>query len=173
MDKAMYLKTTLLLIIVSTLSVCTETKKEEGFPEFITSNNNYYVTRIGKVPDIAPETYRLEISGFVENTRSFTLNELRELPMVELPLTVECIGNSPNGQLLSTAVWKGFLLYDLLVSLGLNESATGVKYTAADGYYASHTIEQIRDNEVLVALYMNGETIPSFHGFPARVLNPG
>ncbi len=173
MGKTVYFKIALLLIIMSTLSACTEKRTEEGFPEFITPNDKYYVTRIGKVPEIDPDTYRLEITGLVDNPRSFTLEELRELPMIELPLTVECIGNSPSGPLLSTAIWKGFLLYDLLLSLGLSESATGVRYTAADGYYASHTIEQIRDNKVLVALYMNGEIIPSIHGFPARVLNPG
>lgn len=173
MKKKVYIKTALLLIIVLTLAACSKTETVEGFPEFITPNDKYYVTRIGKVPEIDPETYRLEITGLVENPRSFTLKELRELPIIELPLTVECIGNSPSGPLLSTAVWKGFLLYDLLVSLGLSEKATGVKYTAADGYYASHTIEQIRDNKVLVALYMNGEVIPPVHGFPARVLNPG
>jgi hypothetical protein len=34
-------------------------------------------------------------------------------------------------------------------------------------------MEQIRENKVLAALYMNGEVIPSVHGFPLRILNPG
>ncbi len=173
MEKRVYFKIALLIVIASTLAACAKTKAEEGFPDFITPNNKYYVTRIGKVPEIDPETYRLEVTGLVENPRSFTLKELRELPTVELPLTVECIGNSPRGPLLSTAVWKGFILYDFLVSLGLSEKATGVKYTAADGYYASHTMEQIRENKVLAALYMNGEVVPPVHGFPVRILNPG
>jgi len=143
------------------------------FPDFITSNEDYYITRIGKLPDIKESEYRLEITGLVEKPGKWTLEELRAQPSTEIPLTVECIGNSPGGPQLSTAVWKGFLLYDFLVSLGLKDGVTGVRYEAADGYFASHTLDQIRDNDVLAALYMNGVPIPRLHGFPLRILNPG
>jgi DMSO/TMAO reductase YedYZ molybdopterin-dependent catalytic subunit len=145
----------------------------DKFPAFITSNEDYYTTRIGKIPDIDSETYRLEIKGLVDTQISYTLDELYAMPMEELPLTVECIGNSPSGALVSTAVWKGIRLYELLKKLGVQEMATGVRYEAADGYYASHTMEQIKTNRVLLALYMNGIPIPPKHGFPVRVLNPG
>jgi hypothetical protein len=143
------------------------------FPDFITKNEDYFVTRIGTVPEINRDTYRLEIKGLIDTPTSFSLDELQSLNMTELPLTVECIGNSAYGDLIGTAVWKGFILIDLLESLGLSETATGVKYRAADGYYASHTLEQIRDNGVLGALYMNGVEIPPVQGFPLRILNPG
>lgn len=144
-----------------------------GFPDFITTNEDYYVTRIGKLPDIKEPGYRLEITGLVDRPGKWTLDQLRALPAVEIPLTVECIGNSRGGPLLSTAVWKGFLLYDFLVSLSLKDGVTGVRYEAADGYYASHTLDQIRDNQVMGALFMNGVPIPRLHGFPLRILNPG
>ena len=51
--------------------------------------------------------------------------------MIELPLTVECIGNPTNGPLVATAVWTGSNLYDFLDALGLDEQATGVQYLAA------------------------------------------
>lgn len=168
-----------LLVVLITAAIaagCTSEKlavKDSGFPDFITSNKNYYVTRIGEVPQIDASTYSLEVKGLVDRPRSFNLEELYAMEMIELPLTVECIGNSPSGPLVSTAVWKGFRLYDLLQSLGVHEDATGVRYQAADGYYASHTMEQIRDNGILAALYMNGEPIPPLHGFPLRILNPG
>lgn len=147
--------------------------RDDGFPDFITANENYYVTRIGDVPTVDGGRYVLEVAGLVERPRSFTLKELYALELSELPLTVECIGNSPSGPLVSTAVWKGFPLSRLLESLGIKDGATGVRYEAADGYYASHTLDQVRDNSVFVALYMNGEPIPPLHGFPVRVLNPG
>jgi DMSO/TMAO reductase YedYZ molybdopterin-dependent catalytic subunit len=146
---------------------------DTGFPDFITSAEDYYVTRISYVPEIDGETFRLDIGGLVGASASLTLDELYGMADVELPLTVECIGNSRDGPLLSTAVWKGVLLYDLLQDLGIDEAATGVRYEAADGYYASHTLEQLRDNNVLLALYMNDDPIPPLHGFPIRVLNPG
>jgi hypothetical protein len=143
------------------------------FPDFFTKNEDYFVTRIGEVPILNRDTYRLEILGLIDTPRSFTLLELQSLNLTELPLTIECIGNSKNGKLVGTAYWDGFNVYDLLESLGISENATGVRYMAADGYYASHTLDQLRNNGVLGALYMNGEEIPPVHGFPLRILNPG
>ena len=147
--------------------------RRDGFPDFVTTNENYYVTRIGQIPEIDPQTYTLEVVGLIDNPLLLGLEELYAMQMEDLPLTIECIGNATSGSLLSTAVWSGFRLYDLLQSLGLQEGATGVRYEAADGYYASHTIDQVRTNGVLVALYMNGVPIPPQHGFPIRILNPG
>ncbi len=148
-------------------------EKTGEYPDFITPNDKYYITRIGDVPQIDAKTYRLKVTGLVRNPRSFTLDELYRMATTELPLTVECIGNSRNGRLISTAVWKGFLLIDLLKSLDIAPGATGVVYRAADGYYASHTLAQVMNNGVFVALYMNGVPIPPIQGFPVRVLNPG
>ncbi|MHA2380394.1 MAG: molybdopterin-dependent oxidoreductase [Candidatus Thorarchaeota archaeon] len=144
-----------------------------GFPDFFTKNEDYFVTRIGGVPEINRDTYQLEIKGLIDNPTSFSLDELQSLNLTELPLTIECIGNSENGKLVATAMWKGFNLFDLLETLGISESATGVRYLAADGYYASHTLEQLENNGVLGALYMNGVEIPPIQGFPLRILNPG
>ncbi|HUV09198.1 MAG TPA: molybdopterin-dependent oxidoreductase, partial [Spirochaetia bacterium] len=172
MRKHFYFLTLILAVLLS----CSSEKlalKEGGFPDFITSNEDYYITRIGDVPKIDAATYRLEVKGLIEHPKTYNLEELYAMEMIELPLTVECIGNSPSGPLVSTAIWKGFRLYALLDSLGIRHGATGVRYQAADGYYASHTLEQVRNNGVRIALYMNGRPLPPLHGFPVRILNPG
>jgi hypothetical protein len=151
----------------------TPQNEESEFPDFFTKNEDYFVTRIGSVPTINRDTYRLVIKGLVDNPKNFTLDELQALNLTELPLTIECIGNGVNGRLVGTALWKGFNVYNLLESLGISETATGVKYLAADGYYASHTLDQLKNNGVLGALYMNGVEIPPVQGFPLRILNPG
>ncbi|MHA2179684.1 MAG: molybdopterin-dependent oxidoreductase, partial [Candidatus Thorarchaeota archaeon] len=158
------------LIIIDPLS---GGQSEEEFPDFITSNEDYFVTRIGTVPEIDRDTYQLEIMGLIDNPTSFSLDELQSLNLTELPLTIECIGNNEDGPLIGTAVWKGFSLFDLLETLGISETATGVRYLAADGYFASHTMDQLENNGILGALYMNGVEIPPLHGFPLRILNPG
>jgi DMSO/TMAO reductase YedYZ molybdopterin-dependent catalytic subunit len=160
--------------IVAVLACCSPRVRREGpYPDFITPNEKYFITHIGEVPQIAEGDYSLSIKGLVAEPRTYTLDELRGLPLVEVPLTVECIGNPPGGPLFSTAIWKGFRLHDLLVSLEPSDAATGVIYRGADGYHASHTLEQIRDNGVIGALFMNGVAIPPDHGFPLRILNPG
>ncbi len=93
--------------------------------------------------------------------------------MVEKTLTVECIGNPANGDLLGTATWKGFSVYDLLKNLGIKDGASSVKYLCADGYFTFNTLEELQNREVLGALYMNGEHIPAKYGFPLRIIFPG
>ncbi len=163
----------LALLSLSPLSCRSQRQAGHITKDFITKNEDYYITRIGGIPQVDAATYRLKVHGLVAQPKEFTLDELRAQPLGDLPLTVECIGNTRNGRLISTAVWRGFPLYDFLKAQGLSEEATGVVYRAADGYYASHTIEQIRDNHVFCALYMNGVVIPPIQGFPLRVLNPG
>ncbi|MHA2236405.1 MAG: molybdopterin-dependent oxidoreductase, partial [Candidatus Thorarchaeota archaeon] len=145
----------------------------DEFPDFFTKNEDYYITRIGAVPDINRSTYRLEVKGLIDTPTDFTLDELQSLNLTDLPLTIECIGNSNAGSLIGTALWTGFNVYDLIMSLGLSENATGVRYMAADGFYASHTLNQLENNSVLGALYMNRAEIPPVQGFPLRILNPG
>jgi len=161
------------LLVSLNLSPVPQNNDLSDFPDFFTKNEDYFITRIGYVPSIDRDTYRLEISGLIDNPTNFTLDELQSLNLTELPLTIECIGNGINGKLVGTALWKGFNVYDLLESLGISETATGVKYTAADGYYASHTLDQLENNSVLGALFMNGVEIPPVQGFPLRILNPG
>jgi DMSO/TMAO reductase YedYZ molybdopterin-dependent catalytic subunit len=162
------------VILISTNPLSTDQDDDlSEFPDFITSNEDYFTTRIGTVPEINRDTYLLEIFGLVDDPTTFSLDELQSLNLTELPLTIECIGNSNNGKLIGTAVWKGFNVYELLESLGMSENATGVRYLAADDYYASHTLDQLKNNGVLGALYMNGVEIPPVQGFPLRILNPG
>jgi len=146
---------------------------DEEFPDFITKNSDYFTTRIGDVPIINSDTYNLNVWGQIDNPKTFSLIELEDLDLIERTLTTECIGNSANGPLISTTVWKGFLIYDFLLTLGLKENATGVKYLAADGYYVSQTLSQLRDNGTIGALYMNNISLPANQGFPLRIVNPG
>ncbi|MFW9970825.1 MAG: molybdopterin-dependent oxidoreductase [Candidatus Odinarchaeota archaeon] len=169
---------TLVFILIGTsvyltILINVNQKSSDGFPDFITKTSDYYITRINDVPNINPDSYRLLVRGQINNPKNFTLSELLALPLTERTLTTECIGNPPKGPLLSTAIWKGFLVYDLLDSMGLKANATGVKYLAADGYYVSNTIDQIRDNGTIGALYMNNKILPPEQGFPIRIVNPG
>ena len=145
----------------------------DSFPDFITANKDYFIARIGDAPQVNADSFRLEITGLVGTPKSFFLRDLMSLPRVTVPVTIECEGNWENGPLVGTAIWKGFRVYDLLKSLGLDTNATGVQYKCADGYYASHTLDQIKNNNVIGALFMNGDTIPPEQGFPLRILSPG
>ena len=77
----------LLIVAVITIACATEkfAVKESGFPDFITANNKYYVTRIGEIPQIDGSSYSLEVKGLVRRPRSFSLEELYAMELIELP----------------------------------------------------------------------------------------
>jgi DMSO/TMAO reductase YedYZ molybdopterin-dependent catalytic subunit len=145
----------------------------EIFPGFINPNDGYIDTRIGLIPSIHGENYRLSISGAVRTPGVFSLDDLRGLDQVKMTLTTECIGNPGNGDLVGTAEWRGFRLFDLLETLGISDSAFTVKYTSADGYFTYNTLEEVEHGNVLGALYMNDEPLPERYGFPLRIIFPG
>jgi DMSO/TMAO reductase YedYZ molybdopterin-dependent catalytic subunit len=149
------------------------TPAEPGFPDFITDNDDYFITRIWGVPPVDEASYRLAITGLVEQEIELTLADLQLLPTAEVLNTLECIGNSSNGTLVGTAAWEGFALYDLLVSLGIGLGATHARIECADGYWSSLSLDQIQDEAVIGALRMNGEDLPEDQGFPLRIVLPG
>jgi len=93
--------------------------------------------------------------------------------MIERTVTIKCIGNPVNGPLLGNATWKGFRLYELLLSLEIKEGASTVKYICADGYFTYSTLSELQNANVIDALYMNEEAIPAKYGFPLRIIFPG
>jgi DMSO/TMAO reductase YedYZ molybdopterin-dependent catalytic subunit len=143
------------------------------FPTFTSPNDMYIDTRIGLIPSIDADDYRLSISGAIKNPGLFSLADLYKLEQKKITLTTECIGNSSNGPLVATAEWRGFSLYDFLDTLGIADSATIVKYISDDGYFTYNTLEELRTGDVMGALYMNDEPLPERYGFPLRVIFPG
>ena len=151
-----------------------DNNKSYSFPPYITPIESYFEFSIDEDPVISEESYKLEIHGLVEKPYSYTLSELRKMPMHERFQTTECIGNQPNGELIGTVLWKGFSVYDLLVdSLGLKENARTVNFICADGYVSSNSLEELESLEVIGAIYANQEVLPIKMGFPLRILNTG
>lgn len=143
------------------------------FPSFITPSDQYFQQRIGEIPIIDQDTYRLKISGAIDTPGTFSLEELSKLEMTKRTLAIECIGNPVNGPLLGHASWTGFSIYNLLEGLGIKEGVSNVKYICADGYYTYNTLDELQSAEVLGALYMNEDPIPAKYGFPLRIIFPG
>src|SRR5207244_13547608 len=96
-------------------------------------------------------------------------------PPTLLPYTTlfrSCISNYVGGDLISTAVWTGVPLRDLLARAKPKSTAFDVAFTSVDGYTDSFPIAKAMEARTLVAYLMNGRTIPQDHGYPARILVP-
>jgi DMSO/TMAO reductase YedYZ molybdopterin-dependent catalytic subunit len=144
-----------------------------GITPRITSNEDHYTVDTTLVkPRVDIADWRLEIKGEVETPFSLTYDQLLDLEAVEQLHTLECISNYVGGELISTALWTGVPLRDLLARAGVRPSAIDVAFTSVDGYTDSITIAKAMEERTLVAYLMNGKTVPQDHGYPARMLVP-
>ena len=140
----------------------------------ITTNDDHYTVDTALIkPRVDAKTWALEVGGAVERPYRITYDELLDLEAVERPHTLECISNEIGGDLISTAIWVGVPMADLLARAAPKADAYDVVLTSVDGYSDSIRIAKAQDPDTLVAYLMNGVTLPEEHGYPVRALIPG
>jgi len=139
----------------------------------ITDNASFYTIDTTLIkPTVDGAKWRLDIAGAVDAPFSLSYDELLDLEAVEQLKTLECISNNVGGDLISTALFTGVPLRDLLSRARPRADAFKVKLTSVDGYTDSIRIDKALEPDTIVAYLMNGYALPEDHGFPARLLVP-
>jgi DMSO/TMAO reductase YedYZ molybdopterin-dependent catalytic subunit len=149
----------------------------------ITSNADFYIVtkNAGGDPLIQPADWRLVIDGEVARPFQLDYATLRKLPAVEVTKTLECISNfvgkpelAPFGaELISTAVWKGIAVRDILDLVGgPKPDAAWAVFFGVDEFTSALPLEVVMDPATLLVYEMNGEVLPHEHGYPLRLLVP-
>jgi len=140
----------------------------------VTPNADFYKVDIGRgTPSIDPATYRLHVTGLVENELNLSLDDLKAMSAGTLMRTMECISNPVGGDLIGNAVWDVVPFAAILEMAKPSTEAVEIITRAADSFETSIPIELARDPEAYLAFGMNGEPLPPDHGFPVRCLWPG
>ena len=125
---------------------------------------------------------------------NFTLKQLQtDFKSVEIAALCLCSGNRrslfqppvPGVQwgsgAMGNAVWRGIRLKDVLKATGIKQSALEVSFNGADSgmlrttpdFIKSLPLEKVLNENTLIAFEMNGEPLPHWNGFPARLIIPG
>jgi DMSO/TMAO reductase YedYZ molybdopterin-dependent catalytic subunit len=142
----------------------------------ITPNTDFYVISKNALdPTVEAGRWRLELTGLVRRSRSWTYEEVQQLPAETRAVTLECISNEVGGHLMSTAVWRGVTLETLLNQGGGIGSDAGmhVVFYSVDGFASSLPLAALLEARTLLAWEMNGSPLPDRHGFPLRAIVPG
>jgi DMSO/TMAO reductase YedYZ molybdopterin-dependent catalytic subunit len=139
----------------------------------LTSNDQFYRIDIDTVPPSVDETsWHLELGGLVDKPLSLSLADLRSRPSVTQAITLECISNELGGDLTSASLWTGVPFKDILAEAGLKPSVKEIAITSVDGFYESVPLNEAMDDRTLLVYEMNGEPLPTAHGFPLRIYIP-
>ncbi len=148
----------------------------ENLSSEITPNDQYYIVskNLGGDPVVDGATWHLTIGGLVTSPYTITYQELLAMPMKQQYESMMCISNGVGGNYMSNALWEGVPLQDLLQRAGsIKPGATKVVIYAYDDYSDSIQLAKALEPTTLVAVRMNGVTLPDGHGYPARLLVPG
>jgi nitrate reductase (NAD(P)H) len=180
---------------------------------FLTPSSLHYVRNHGACPRLKWEEHSILIGGNVPNKMELTMDELvASCPHREIPVTLVCAGNRRKEQNMirqtigfnwgpcgvSTNVYKGVLLRDLLLKAGISEKNTRGKHVEFIGiedlpnkvgagpfpeepwgklvkYGTSIPLARALNPayDVMVAFEANGEKLMPDHGFPVRLIIPG
>ncbi|MCE9622091.1 MAG: molybdopterin-dependent oxidoreductase [Actinomycetia bacterium] len=142
---------------------------------FVTPNDEFYrIDTAFSFPRIEVDKWSFEITGMVDTPLTVTYADLLAMPQVERVITLTCVSNEVGGDLIGNAVWRGVLLSDLLNEAGVQPSAEQVFSTSVDGWTCGFPVAAAFDGrDAMVAVGMNGATLPLEHGYPARLVIPG
>lgn len=154
----------------------------------ITPNSLHFERHHAGIPDIDPAQHNLVIHGLVRKPLVFSYDDLLRYPMVSKIYFLECSGNSStlfgstpaDGSvqsihgLVSGAEWTGILLSTLLDEAGIRPEASWINAVGADAASMGRSIPLNRAmDDVMLALYQNGEPLRPSQGYPMRLFVPG
>jgi DMSO/TMAO reductase YedYZ molybdopterin-dependent catalytic subunit len=166
------------------------------FAGAITPNDAFFVRyHLSAIPRVNAANWRLTIGGEGAGAPlALRLNELAaNFEQVEIAAVCQCSGNRrgfsnphvPGVQwgsgAVGNAVWSGPRLKDVLARARLRSDVVEIVFDGGDtapltdtpDFVKSLPVAKALDDNTIVALRMNGEPLPHYHGYPARLVVPG
>lgn len=164
----------------------------------VTPTELFFTRNHAGVPSVEPASYRLSVAGLVEQPLELTLDQLRaDYPADTVAATIACAGLRRDelmnirpipGEVawstepVSTGVWHGVRLADVLATARPTAGARHVAFTGLDeverhgnrfGFGGSIPLTKALADETLLAWELNGAPLPPVHGYPLRAVVPG
>ena len=108
---------------------------------------------------------------------TWTLDEIRALPVTEKLVTQNCAGNINNGPLISTWVARGVTMADFIEACGGLEDGMNTMFaTTYDGWKmfgAGFDVAMLAESDAMLTWEYNGEELNPVQGAPLALLIPG
>ena len=129
-----------------------------------------YIQYLISHPDVAiagtqainRETYRLAITGMVNNPLNYTYDSVVNGFNSTLQVgTLPCVEGWSV-----TLLWEGVPITDLLQQAGVSPNANTLIFLASDGYSSSLPLQYVTQNNIMVAYKMNNLTLTDQTGWP-------
>jgi DMSO/TMAO reductase YedYZ molybdopterin-dependent catalytic subunit len=125
-----------------------------------------HVTSNALAVDLA--SYRLKVSGLVDQPLSLSYDDLRCLPKIQAEVKLEC-----PGFFIDWARLAGPTLGSVIALAGPQRKADRVTLISINGYTFPFSLEEAQAEQNFLAYEWRSEPLPPSHGFPVRAALPG
>ena len=120
-----------------------------------------------EAPVVDPKTYKLEITGLVDDKRPWTLDRLHALPEVSQITRHVCVeGWSAIGS------WQGAKLSEFLQRIGADTRAKYVWFRCAEGYTETIDMATALHPQTQMSFKFDNKLLPRAYGFPMKIRMP-
>jgi DMSO/TMAO reductase YedYZ molybdopterin-dependent catalytic subunit len=114
---------------------------------------------------INADNYSLAIAGLVDNPKTYSYRDLTSLASYRKVVTLHCVEGWD-----ATALWEGASVKSMLDTAGIKQGAKTVIFYAQDGDSTSFSIDDIRNQDFMLAYKINNIPLTEKHGYPARLV---
>jgi DMSO/TMAO reductase YedYZ molybdopterin-dependent catalytic subunit len=120
-----------------------------------------------EAPTVDGKTWKLQVTGLVDNKKSWTLEELNAMPQVSQITRHVCVeGWSAIGS------WQGVQLSEFLKRIGADTRAKYIWFKCAEGYTNTIDMPTALHPQTQMTLKYHNETLPRAYGFPMKIRMP-
>ena len=120
------------------------------------------------MPKVDLATWDLRIEGLVERPQRWTWDEFRALPRVQVRSDIHCVTRWSRYDNL----WEGVSLAELMRRAGPKPDARHAIIRAEQGFTTNLPLEELGNDDVLLADSHDGVPLTPGHGWPLRLVVP-
>jgi DMSO/TMAO reductase YedYZ molybdopterin-dependent catalytic subunit len=143
-------------------------EKKERIPPNQRVTSKFPVLHVGNIPMFDPRTWDFVVEGLVENTLRLTYEKFLNLPKIVSASDFHCV----TGWSKLDNKWEGVsfrTISDLVKPL---KNAKYVTIVSEGNYTTSLPLEDLLDDDILLAYRLDGKPLEPEHGGPLRLVVP-
>ena len=166
----------------------------ETLDSWITPQDQVFSVQHYGTPDVDHAAFQLELTGRIDHPRTFSLDQLKSLPVKDQLMTLECSGNGASKGFMNAVYngnWRGTALAPILKECGLQSDAREVVFFGFDNnvetlregtdrelsvpvpFGRSMSLDDAMNLNLLLAYERNGKPLEKRNGAPLRLIVPG
>ncbi len=140
----------------------------DRIPPGQTLTSKWPVLTYGLTPRFDPKRWTFRCFGLVEEEVSWTFEAFCALPRVRITSDVHCVTRWSK----LDNVWEGVPIREIMKRVRLRPEARYVMQHADPDYTTNIALEDLVDDDVVLALTHNGRDLEPDHGGPVRLVVP-